>query len=1693
MSESSASSNACPKCGVALLSSATAGLCPRCLMAEAMAPTQPDAEAAEARKTLAPEELAPHFPQLEILECLGRGGMGVVYKARQRSLNRFVALKLLAPERVGDGKFAERFTREAQALAALNHPNIVTIHDFGQAGGFYFLLMEFVDGANLRQLLRARKFTPEEALAIVPPLCDALQFAHNRGIVHRDIKPENLLLDKDGRVKVADFGIAKMLGEPNGGANAGEPVAPENATQTTLGTPGYSAPEQKTDPQRVDSRADIYSLGVVFYEMLTGELPGKRLEAPSRKVQIDARLDEVVLRALEKNPDLRYQQVSEVKTMVETIVGTSANKDESAVRACRATEGVDYRSKATLFGLPLLHVTSGIDPQTGRARVAKGIIAIGGRAQGVIAFGGVATGGFAFGGVAIGVFAFGGFGLGLIAFGGVAVALLAALGGGAIAPIAIGGEAMGFLACGGQAIGAHVLDAATQDPAARQFFLSWAKMLMANMPWFLGILIALVFGIGLGVPLWLWNRGQFQTASPASPLACGLTAKMEGACLAPAEPGGTCGSFTPGGISPWTSPEMREIYAHMTEAEKARLKMFGAAFGTWNAATFFLPLACIWFFPIPVPANWIIASVVMLASLAFYPLWWRRCADILCGTAWAKGRDCKPEAIRIFPLGMTGMLLMSVVMLLILSVLWWGTYKPEGVWLPSLSQNSIPEQDGEMLFRVTEVSQRKQIVLVRIACEPALAKYQVLATDTGPGFDLPDGITNGLPRVDCLVAPDSRHSVGKTMAGSNGFSGEPDYLIGFVLPDERAAARAVEEVRRFYLAKPTGLTKPHNSLPLFALRRGLGKDAGGKPVYEDIFGSFMLDAKTATQVPPPASFASPKRAARNQVAEMHMMGYPAFGGQAMGARVLDPSPQDPAARQLILSWAKTHMANMQWFGAIFIMVVIGIIVGVPLWVRRRMAEGDKRHPENRKLEIVSRFSRPAIVGVGFGTLGMVALVLYAAIGDSNLLDEGPSDLLEAFWLLCLLVSTILGWVAVAQIRRPAENLRGMWLAVFDGLLFPLLALNGLLVYLAAILVDTFSSVDAVFTVLVQNGAPPGSSERFEWQAGIATVIVCTVANTLIGWGVWRAVNKRRPNSPAVGVEEDTFGKWACGPLVAGTIGPSMVLTVGPWQEGLPGGVLGALCSVALALPLFWGLKRWRERKGKLVVIVLSAACVALIVEAAVLSFVDVPAKQARIQAAFGPVTECTLPMDENGWTPLFDLDHNQTVPDPKPGDSMVNTFNMAQHLGQLKTPGVAIHYDGQTHVTAVSGMVIRYGVGEGDQWEKLVDMDSLAGLGGIGFLSQPLLTIPGSYQTCDFPNTLPFTIHFKTALTKLGLLQITGFTENPRGVKIRYKLITKNGKQGQGMERVVIRPPFVAQAGDAAMELVGLAPEASTNALCWYPDGSMTSERFPDDGGSFGARSGMEIVKLAFRVHVKPSVTDLTINFIHEPESWTHWAPFPRRDMKSPVATFSDRLELPAGTSQLNIEVGVADGPWEKAVELSSGVPGMEEGSFSATAPDGTKWIAAVQLVPRQQEKPVAMLSKTNASGPMTPQTSQSNRNEVRLSFQYSAKKDWETRLVGCDTHLGLIPLTVVRDMDLWGAGLKSTLVSVPLDEYARIWDFQLQRRKYQWVEFRNVSLQPGHMTTVEITDSGAITSPNRRPLKMIPPPASFESPKHSP
>jgi serine/threonine protein kinase len=387
MSHDASEPKLCPKCQAPLPADAPQGLCPRCLLAAASVPTEAGQPAGRpALPSIG--EIAVAFPQLEILEFIGQGGMGFVFKARQPKLDRLVALKILPQSLAADPTFAERFNREAKLLARLSHPGIVTVHDFGVAvaagilpavepgvppggkgvdisgtlpnyeaiasssahlGGkmppstsgqrpdatrFYYLLMEFVDGVNLRQAMQAGRFTPAQALAIVPKICEALQFAHNEGILHRDIKPENILLDAKGRVKIADFGIAKLM---EGRAGSPLPAAESNdtsgahgvtrPTQTnlteagkTLGSPNYMAPEQLEHPGEVDHRADIYSLGVVFYEMLTGELPLGRFAPPSQKSAADPRVDEVVLRALEKERERRQHSAGEVRTQVETIV-----------------------------------------------------------------------------------------------------------------------------------------------------------------------------------------------------------------------------------------------------------------------------------------------------------------------------------------------------------------------------------------------------------------------------------------------------------------------------------------------------------------------------------------------------------------------------------------------------------------------------------------------------------------------------------------------------------------------------------------------------------------------------------------------------------------------------------------------------------------------------------------------------------------------------------------------------------------------------------------------------------------------------------------------------------------------------------------------------------------------------------------------------------------------------------------------------------------------------------------------------------------------------------------------------------------------------------------------------------------------------------------------------------------------------
>ncbi|HVS72329.1 MAG TPA: serine/threonine-protein kinase [Phycisphaerae bacterium] len=349
----------CPHCRAALPADAPAGLCPACLLRRGME-TDTLQSFTSAWTPPTPDQLAPLFPELEILSLLGRGGMGAVYKARQKSLDRLVALKILPPQLAADPAFAGRFTAEAQALAKLNHPHIVAIHDFGTKSGQWsvvsgqtsgqssvvsgqtfpatpsapadappslttdhwplpYFVMEFIDGPTLRQLLAAGPIPPHQALAIVPPICDALQFAHDHGIVHRDIKPENILLTKTGTIKIADFGLAQLITQDSA-----------LRTQHSLaGTPGYIAPEQlrsdhcpPTTDHSTDHRADIYALGVVLYQLLTGEMPPDPLLPPPQKITIDVRLDDILLRALDADPTRRYQHATEIKTAIETFLTT---------------------------------------------------------------------------------------------------------------------------------------------------------------------------------------------------------------------------------------------------------------------------------------------------------------------------------------------------------------------------------------------------------------------------------------------------------------------------------------------------------------------------------------------------------------------------------------------------------------------------------------------------------------------------------------------------------------------------------------------------------------------------------------------------------------------------------------------------------------------------------------------------------------------------------------------------------------------------------------------------------------------------------------------------------------------------------------------------------------------------------------------------------------------------------------------------------------------------------------------------------------------------------------------------------------------------------------------------------------------------------------------------------------------------
>ena len=254
------------------------------------------------------EELSGRFPHLVIEELIGAGGMGAVYRARQVPLDRPVALKILPAELARDPDFLDRFTREAQSMARLNHPHLVAVYDFGNEDGRPYLVMEFIEGRSLEALIAERRLSPERAARLLCQLCDGLAYAHAKGILHRDIKPANILISDDGVAKIGDFGLARAM-------KGGRAVMQRSGQP--LGTPGYAAPEVYEISRPLDHRTDIYALGALFYEMLTGQPPADRDAAPPSAInRTAAAYDAVVARAMAPSALQRFGSALDMKGAV---------------------------------------------------------------------------------------------------------------------------------------------------------------------------------------------------------------------------------------------------------------------------------------------------------------------------------------------------------------------------------------------------------------------------------------------------------------------------------------------------------------------------------------------------------------------------------------------------------------------------------------------------------------------------------------------------------------------------------------------------------------------------------------------------------------------------------------------------------------------------------------------------------------------------------------------------------------------------------------------------------------------------------------------------------------------------------------------------------------------------------------------------------------------------------------------------------------------------------------------------------------------------------------------------------------------------------------------------------------------------------------------------------------------------------
>jgi tRNA A-37 threonylcarbamoyl transferase component Bud32 len=323
----------------------------------------------------------------ELEEVVGHGGMSTVYKAHDSLLERNVALKVLHQQYNEDEDFVERFKREARSVAQLQHPNIVTVIDRGEEAGRQYIVFEFIDGENLKELVvRKGRLDLRDALEVALEVARALAFAHDHGLVHRDVKPQNVLLNGDGRAKVTDFGIARSLDVDQSVTQTG----------TILGTSNYIAPEQASG-QPVDAQTDVYSLGIVLYEMLTGELPFpgesfvavamKHIQEPSPNVldvrgDLPLRVAEMIDRALEKDPEHRFPTMDAFAAEIEANLAELDRGEDGAVTMVvpAAQRLQKQRHRKRVSPLPLL---IGLLGALAIAAVVIGLLTLGGDGQNV--------------------------------------------------------------------------------------------------------------------------------------------------------------------------------------------------------------------------------------------------------------------------------------------------------------------------------------------------------------------------------------------------------------------------------------------------------------------------------------------------------------------------------------------------------------------------------------------------------------------------------------------------------------------------------------------------------------------------------------------------------------------------------------------------------------------------------------------------------------------------------------------------------------------------------------------------------------------------------------------------------------------------------------------------------------------------------------------------------------------------------------------------------------------------------------------------------------------------------------------------------------------------------------------------------------------------------------------------------------